>query len=301
MSGRDIHEGATGRISCERMMVGVRDGARLSVRHYRRENARRRGAAPVLCVPPETGHGAQHHAFLLELLDAALAPTEAWAVDLRGRGTSSAKDVADTDLSTDVADLVDVADALALHHADIVADGFSVVTVLKALLPRPGLVRRLVMNDGAPELDGVARAHRAMLMNRESGPTSRADALALLRRTQDGFTIEDDGFWNEMLDRGWHEAGKYWLPAHDIALERTTNATDFDEAQPDGWKELGILKDRPALLVRGEGSRHVSDAIVARMQGVLRDLRVETAPDQGHVPMLDRGALPNTIRSFLTA
>ena len=300
MEDESTFEGELRTVRRERFSVSTRDAVRLAAWRYLPDGNPGRTGPPLLCLGSETGNAAEHHAFAIAVLNEPAPPRAVWTVDLRGRGQSEAGRIATSDLSTDVEDLVDVTDALTLHHLDVLANGFSTVAVLKVLLKRPGLVRRMVMNDGAPELDGVARANAAMRRAGRSAPTDRERTAGMLRETTKGFEGLDEEGWNAMAERLWRPGAKGWEPAHHPDLQRTTNAVSFDEAQPDGWNELPLLRRTPTLLLRAAGSNFVTDAIESRMRGALDRLEVQRVEGQGHVPMLERGDLPARIATFLS-
>ena len=82
-------------------------------------------------------------------------------------------------------------------------------------------------------------------------------------------------------------------------MTRAANSRDFDAHEVTAWREAAMLKDTPVMLVRGETSLFMTDAIIDRLRPLTGGLEVVMADGQGHVPLLEKGALPAAIRAFL--
>lgn len=256
--------------------------------------------APLLCLASELGNSREHDKFVLTIANDARSPARIYTLDLRGRGRSDYKNVAQSDVSTDADDLISFCDANNLHHIDIVVSGYSVFAVLHALTKRPGLVRKLVLNDAAPEFDPVGIARHAALMHRNATPSNWSDCAAQLERDKGAeFPQFDTQDWQDMAHQIWRDDNGHPVPDYAKDLKRWSNLVDYDSRRPSLWPEFGILRNRPVLLVRGEHSDLVTQQIVEIMQSSHDDLNMLLAANQGHVPQLDRDGLSVQVLEFL--
>lgn len=294
-------------VQCVDVSASMSDGVVL--RGYRFEGAQppasgrqkvKRSPAPLLCLASELGNSREHEKLAQALAADIRSPERIYTLDMRGRGRSDFNKVAHTDVSTDADDLISFCDAHNLHHIDILVSGYSAFAVLYALTKRPGLVRKLVLNDAAPEFDAVGIARHAALMHRNATPSNWSDCAAQLERDKGAeFPQFDTRDWQDMARQIWRdENGK---PVIDTAkdLKRWSNLVDYDSRRPSLWPEFAILRNRPVLLVRGEHSDLVTEQIVEAMQSIHHDLRIQIAANQGHVPQLDRDGLSVQVLEFL--
>lgn len=285
---------------CESLRTGMMDGARLASYRYWNEAKPRSCLPPLLCLPDELGRAKDHHRLTLSLLEQKKRPSYIHALSLRGRGASEAKNVAHTSAVNDADDLISYCDARNLHHIDVVVSGRSIYTLLLALMKRPGLARRVVLNDAAPEFDAVAIARETALNQRGRAPATWEDAIKLLRERKGAtFSAFRDEDWEHAASIRWHEVDGKPAPTNDKKLVRFSNSVDYDAPQPRLWTEFKLLDKTPALLVHGENSALVSPAIVEQMKAEHPGLTVEVAEGQGHVPALHLGDLPQRIGDFL--
>ncbi|MEP1205849.1 MAG: alpha/beta hydrolase [Rhizobiaceae bacterium] len=255
---------------------------------------------PLLCLASELGNCREHHRFALGLASQPAAKQRIFTLDMRGRGLSQVRRIRKTDVSTDADDLISFCDANNLHHIDMLVSGFSLYALLLAMVKRPGLVRKLVLNDAAPEFEDVALAKHIALVHRIGRPASWEDGAEQLRtlKGQD-FPHFADEDWLDMARQVWRDAkGK---PALETAkgLMRWSNRTDLGSFQPNLWPAFGMFKTRPVLLVKGEYSSLITDVIAAKMGLFLPSLEVIIAKRQGHVPQLERGHLTDQVLAFL--
>ena len=296
-------------ITRQSIRVSMRDGARLQVyRHTRADlpargrNLESRSPVPLLCVPDELGNSRELHGFILSLMALKNAPMEIYSVDLRGRGNSEAKNIADSDLDSDADDLISVCDALGLHHVDILVSGRGVYPVVLSAPKRPGLIRRLILNDAAGEFDAVGIARLSARSKRSTEPKSWEEAVDQLQElNQEQFPNLDREQWRILATTIWNDAGGKPERSYHEGLLRLSNSDDFDSKQPDLWTEMKILTNRPSLLLRGENSLLVTREIANQMADALNQLSIHEIADQGHVPLLNSNDLPETILTFLNA
>ena len=283
------------------------DGAILRAYLYRRELSladKRRKApkltTPLLCLPTELGNARQLHRIALALAFHEDTNNKIYTLSLRGRGDSDHQGAAASDLTTDADDLISFCDAHNLHHIDVMVSGYTVFTVFSAMSRRPSLVRRLILNDSAPEFDAVGIARRTALMQRTSQPENWEACAEQLRDLKgEEFPQFTDSDWLDMAKQDYRleESG----PVPDIAkgLVRWSNMADYDAQQPSLWPELRLFNRNPVLLVHGEHSGLVTTEIAQKTQAAHPDMDVIEAIGQGHVPQLERGPLPGQIVKFL--
>lgn len=283
------------------------DGAILRGYIYRRMNGpkpKRKNApmmtTPLLCLAAELGNSRQHHRFALALACQPQSAQKIITLDLRGRGRSDHEGIAGSSVASDADDLISFCDAHNLHHIDMVVSGYSVFTVFAAMTKRPGLVQKLVLNDAAPEFDAVGIARRTVQMQRAETPTTWEECVDHLKSLKDeDFPAFSDADWLDMARQGWRdEEGQ---PVKDIAkgLKRWSNLVDYDNEQPSLWPEFAMFKYRPVMLVHGEHSSLVTDAIVEKTAQHHPELALVEAKGQGHVPQLERGQLALQVMTFL--
>ncbi len=255
---------------------------------------------PLLCLASELGNSREHHRFALALASQIAAVMKIYTLDLRGRGLSDAAGLELSDTATDADDLISFCDAHNLHHIDLVVTGFSVFVLLLAITKRPGLVRKLILNDAAPEFDAVGIARRTALMQRAGQPTSWEDAAEQLHSLKgEEFPYFSQPDWLDLAHQKWRdEAGK---PALDTAkkLFRGSNLADYDNRQPSLWPEFALLNTRPVLLIRGEFSSLVTAEVSQKTAAQHTKLEIIVAKGQGHFPQLERGHLTDQILDFL--
>ncbi len=283
-----------------RLRTSMTDGAFLTSYIYTNTERSADALPPLLCLPDELGRAKDHHQLALALCARAMRPKVVHTLSLRGRGSSDAKGVADTSILNDADDLISYCDARNLHHCDIVLNGRSIYTLLLALMKRPGLARRVVLNDAAPEYDAVAIARETTLNQRSKPPASWEEAVALMRdRKSEAFPAFSDEDWEHAVSVRWSDVDGRPGPTNDPKLVRFSNLIDYDAPQPRLWNEFKLLSAARVMLIRGENSALVTDEIIQRMKDTLPALTVETAHGQGHVPALHLGDLPETIAAFL--
>lgn len=257
------------------------DGLRL---HYRDYAGGADGRPPILCLP-----GLTRNARDFEELAARLAP--AWrviAIEFRGRGESAyAKD------SMSYVPLTYVQDVEALIR-ELKLDAFvsigtslgGLVTMLMAGAERERL-RGVVLNDVGPSLEqaGLQRI-RAYVGRGGSWPTWLHAARSLAesnRQVYPDYRIED---WLKMAKRLYRLSSSGRIVADYDSRIAEPMRLPGGEAGVDLWPALEVLRDVPALILRGERSDILAPATVARMASVLRNVETVTVKGVGHAPQL---------------
>ena len=282
------------------------DGARLSATYIGRGDALMRasdGDVPLVLLP---GHLRAAHSLeplARRLLQRPDGPVRTLLIDYRGRGPSEPRtDAATYTPRAEAQDAVSVLDAVNWHHADIVASGRGGLVALCLSALRPALVRRLVLNDIGPELDGIGLARLKTSAARFQVPSDWTEAAEELQRRigkrYPALSSEDYAELARLTYR--EEDGAPAAALHPTAMEQYASI-DADERYPTLWPEWRALRRKPVLLLRAENSDILTDAVVERMKAAHSDLEIETVPGQGHAPVLHLDETwPERIASFLS-
>ena len=257
------------------------DGIRLHYRDYPGDPAK----PPILCLP-----GLTRNARDFDAVAQRLSPD--WrviAVDLRGRGDSGyAKDPMTYVPLTYVQDVEGLLGELGVDR--YIAFGSSLGGIVSMLLAGTAResVAGVLLNDVGPDImpEGLARI-RSYVGRSNTWPTwihaARAVADANAGVYPD-FTLED---WLAMAKRLYrlNSAGRIVLD-YDMKIAEPFRLPG-NEAGPDMWRALAVLKSVPTLIVRGARSDVLSAATAARMVEMLDDGEVVTIAGVGHTPTLN--------------
>ncbi|HTG37833.1 alpha/beta hydrolase [Sphingomonas sp.] len=257
------------------------DGVRLHYRDY----PGRADRPPILCLP-----GLTRNARDFERLAARLSPD--WrviAVELRGRGESGyARDPMSYVPLAYLQDVERLVDELALER--VVSFGTSlggILTMLLAATGRPPLAG-VLLNDVGPELEraGLDRI-RGYVGKSVQYPTWMHAARALADANADVYPRYGIEQWLDMAKRLYRltSTGRIVLD-YDMKVAEPFRVPG-NEAGPDMWAAFDALKSVPSLLVRGDRSDILSDAVAQRMAARLDTVERVTVPDTGHAPTLD--------------
>ena len=288
-------------IKRETLRTSMSDGAWLTSYRYSNINCEHDHQFPLLCLPDELGRAKDHHRLALSLLALKDQPAFIHTLSLRGRGTSDATNVANTSVLDDADDLISFFDARDLHHCNMVVNGRAIYVLLLALIKRPGLVKRVILNDAAPEFDTVAIARETALNQRSNAPDTWEEAIDIMReRKSNSFTTFSDDDWEHAASIRWLDVDGKPATTNDPKLVRFSNAADYDEPQPRLWREFKLLSEISVLLMRGENSDLVTQEISDKMSIENPKLKTKIAKGQGHVPALYIGDLPQHLSDFLS-
>jgi len=274
------------------------DGVRLM--GYRYDSSRPVLGNDLVCLPPVSGNITQFDDFALAALTQSNAPARIFTFDLRGRGLSINVPSNGISYPRDAEDVISFCDALGLHNFDLLASGTAAFTALLTMPKRPGSIRRFILNDGAPLLDGVGIARAKAAGQSANTPSSWDQAVRTLQELKGpefpAFTSHN---WMQLARTQWLEKDGIPAACHDKALALDLASTDFDGEQPDLWPEWAIVAHRPVLLIRGEHSSMVTPDIEAQLKTRHKGLVVEIAHGQGHVPLLHLDGLAEKMTTFL--
>lgn len=283
------------------------DGARLSARLVMREGVHPRAPShdhspPLVCLPGHLRPARTMLPLARALLERPNGPDRVLLVDYRGRGRSEPRDDAARYTPTlEGQDLISLLDAMNWHSVDVVASAHGGLVVLSTVGTRPALVRRLVLGDIGPELDGVGLARLRTAAARHSQPRTWDEAVGVLRgQLGQRFPALSDDDWEDWARHTWRDSdGRPASDVHPHVFEHFA-AIDADRRYPTLWREFGALARTPILLLRAEHSDMLGERTVERMRREHPRLTVETVDGQGHPPLLHLAALPERIAAFLS-
>ncbi len=286
--------------------VTTSDGVALHARRYgsQRNATKRRKAAPPLAggvlVLPDSGTTIGGlDTTIVALMKAPGGPSKVVTFDRRGHGRSEVGDVDTIGPDSSANDIIAVCDATGLHETNAIAYGRAAFGLLATAPKRPGLLRRFVLNDGGPQLDGVGLARLAALGKRGRVPKDWDDAAAVLRAMTPGdFTALDDAGWDRRARAVWRQEKGRFVPDVDRSLVQSFFDGTSEEVRP-FWQELKVLRAVPGLLIRGETSPLVTAELSAKVRRGHGDMVELLADGQGFVPSLDKPELTHAIIDFL--
>ncbi len=256
------------------------DGIRLHYRDYPGDLTK----PPILCLP-----GLTRNARDFDAVARRLSPE--WrviAVDLRGRGDSGyAKDPMTYVPLTYVQDVEGLLGELGVDR--YIAFGSSLGGIVSMLLAGTAHARLagVLLNDVGPDImsEGLSRI-RNYVGRSNTWPTWIHAARAVADANGDvypGFALED---WLAMAKRLYrlNSAGRIVLD-YDMKIAEPFRVPG-NEAGPDMWRALDVLKTVPTLIVRGARSDVLSATTAARMAETLEQGELVTIADVGHTPTL---------------
>lgn len=281
------------------------DGAALAAHLFRRDGLAPRAlphaAVPLVCLPGHMRPAEVLTPFIERLLARGDGPPAVLAIDHRGRGGSAPR--GDAGLYTpraEAQDMLSVLDALGWHRADVLGSGRGGLVVMASFATRPGLVRRLVLNDIGPELDGVGLARLKLSAQRDAGAPATWDEAA--RAVKDAHTRRYpalEGEWAALARLLYADEGGRPAPRVHAEVREHFASIDADDRYPDLWREFRAMRHVRTLLLRAEHGDMVSERTVERMREIHADLRVHDVEGQGHAPFLHAGDLPDVVGAFL--
>lgn len=189
------------------------------------------------------------------------------APDLRGHGASPRAE--SYTLEEHTADLADLLEATGPAH--LVGHSLGAALAWRVAADRPGLVRRLVLEDQHPNAAPSAwhgwRDWAAAWPDRFATEQEGLEFLIHSGRTADwwrpNLAPQPDGAWGWALDK--------------TAVVETARAL----SEADGWADLARLTC-PTLILRGESSPHLKPDVAERMAAAVPGARLITVPGRDH-------------------
>jgi len=269
---------------------------------YARDYAGGGDKTPVICI-----HGLTRNSKDFEDLAPSIAATgrRVIAVDVRGRGRSDHDpQPANYHPGTYAADIVALMAQQMIPQAVFVGTSMGGIITMVLASFAPQAIAAAVLNDIGPELSPVGLARIGGYVGQGKPVESWADAAAYSK------TINSSAFpdapaqeWDRFARRTFRE-GEDGKPVLDydpgIALAFKADPDAPPVAQPDMWPLFRALTTgRPTLLIRGELSDLVDEAIALKMRNAAPDMAYAEVPRVGHAPMLTEPQAWAAIESFL--
>lgn len=260
---------------------------------------KKRSQLPVLCIPSDLGNAMEFERLAHQILAQDTGPVSIYALSLRGRGHSDRSTLESYSPVIAAEDIIAVCDALGLHSIACLANAGGAIAAFLTAPKRPTLIQRLILNDAAPEKDGVGIARLRTLSKNHPTAASPEEAVERERAMLGSmFPAFGDPDWRERVDTIWLESHD-GTASYDPVLNDYFNQLDYEERQPTLWPEFNLFAKRPVLLFRGEHSLLITDELVDRMRNVVPDLVDRIVPGQGHFPLLTKDDLALEINGFL--
>ena len=260
-----------------------RDGLKLHYRDYSGPDDR----PPILCL-----HGLTRNSRDFEAVAERYAGDwRVLALDFRGRGLSEwdpqPERYAPPTYAQDVLELF--ADA-GIETAVFFGTSLGGLVTMGIAAAAPERIAGVMLNDVGPELDlsGIDRI-RTYVGKPVRFRDWQAAAEALQTKHGEVHPAYGDAEWLRYAKRVCRETGEGVEFDYDMAIADNFNRGDTGVVA-DAWPFFRALAGRPVLILRGEHSDLLSDAVLDRMAREITDVEVVTVPGVGHAPDLEEPA-----------
>jgi pimeloyl-ACP methyl ester carboxylesterase len=268
-----------------------RDGLRLYYRDYEGDTAK----APVLCL-----HGLTRNSRDFAELAEHIAPARRVIVpDQRGRGRSQYDaQWMNYHPGTYVEDMWTLLSELSIPRVVVIGTSLGGLMAMMMAATRPQQLAAVVLNDIGPEIDPVGVARIQSYAGRLPPVRNWDDAAAQMKMTFGlAFPEYDEQQWRVFARKSFDE-GEGGVPR--LAADPKIGDAIRAIPAPPGitqtmWLAFGLLRNLPALALRGATSDLLSAATFERMQQEVPGLVAVTVPNRGHAPQLDE---PESLRSI---
>jgi 2-hydroxy-6-oxonona-2,4-dienedioate hydrolase len=263
------------------------------------------GAGPTVLFV----HGVMTAGTSFAPLVARLSQARCIVLDRPGCGGSAAWQLQPEFRAQAVQLLVELLDVMQIERAVVVGSSLGALWVTWFALAHPSRVKKLVLLGPSIGFPGV---HIPMFMRIAGLP-----GLGTLIRKK--LKISPVSLRRMFAEMGHQKSMDAGLIPHElfdwgVTLDATgTPRRDFESIQravgvtgPRRWIQLGDAALRelsvPALLVAGIDDTHGGPALAARAASSIRDARIETLANAGHLPWLDDpGAVAEAVQQFIAA
>jgi pimeloyl-ACP methyl ester carboxylesterase len=269
-----------------------RDGLKIYFRDY----AGPAGRPPLLML-----HGLTRNSRDFEEVAARYAGEwRVLAVDFRGRGHSQHDpNPANYKPPTYAMDVLQLLDELDIKEAVFLGTSLGGLVTMVIATVTPERIAGVVLNDVGPEL-GLAGIDRIKsYVGKPSIYRDWEDAAgqlgARLAEVNPAYTHPD---WVKFVKRCCRQTDRGVEFDYDMAIAEPFNSGETAEVR-DAWPFFRALEGRPVLVLRGELSDLLSDAVADRMATEIPDVEIVTIPNVGHAPDLSEPAAVAAIDRLL--
>ena len=225
------------------------------------------------------------------------------AVDVRGRGQSDrAPDPMTYQPQTYAHDILALMDQAGIARAVFLGTSMGGLITMALAAIRSKVVAAAILNDIGPEVAKEGLARIAAYSGRQVETPGWAEAAAYVRSINEvAFPHYTDADWDAFARRTFR-IGTEGSPVldYDPDIAVPIRAAGAKALVPNLWPMFTRLtKARPVLLVRGETSDLLSEAIAAKMKKRAPRMDYVEVPGVGHAPMLDEPEAKAAIFPFL--
>ncbi|AOF89917.1 alpha/beta hydrolase [Sinorhizobium sp. RAC02] len=256
---------------------------------------------PVICLPGLSRNVRDFHQFALLVAQDPTAPRRVIALDYRGRGLSDYDPNPENyNIGIECRDVITVCTALGISRAIFVGTsrGGLILHIMAALTP--DLIAGAVLNDLGPEIEAEGLREIRDYLSRRSSPANIEEAAEGLARIHgSAFPALSRADWLEMAEALYAEKDGRLVTDYDPKLTDQLQAIDFSKPLATLWPQFELLAKVPLLVVRGDRSRLLSRATLARMAAHSSRVKTVNAPGQGHAPLLHHPGIFSSVRDFL--
>lgn len=186
-----------------------------------------------------------------------------------------------------VTDIFALLDHLNVPIVSVVGTSLGGLVAMEMATLRPGSVKVLALNDVGPEIAPAGLARILGYVGLQRPATNWSEAILQSQRAY-GLALPDLSAdeWKNFTARAYRECNDGTIrPDFDPRIGRAVR--EPVNSQRDLWELFRALESVQTLLLRGEISDVLDEAIVEKMKAVKPDLECVTVPMRGHVPLLD--------------
>lgn len=225
------------------------------------------------------------------------------AVDIRGRGKSDrAPDPMTYQPAVYAQDVLALLSQTGIERAVFMGTSMGGLITMALAAIRSKVIAGAIINDVGPEVAKEGLMRIAAYSGQPVDTPGWADAAAYAKRiNQIAFPHYTDADWDAFARRIFRE-GTEGAPVldYDPDIAVPIRAAGAKALVPNLWPMFSRLtKGRPVLLVRGENSDLLSEAIAAKMRKRAPRMDFVEVPGVGHAPMLDEAEAKGAIFPFL--
>ncbi|MFC7377551.1 alpha/beta fold hydrolase [Brevundimonas sp. GCM10030266] len=269
---------------------------------YARDYAPAGGPAklPVICI-----HGLTRNSKDFEVIAPLIAQSgrRVLAIDVRGRGLSDvAQDPMTYQPATYAQDALALLAQTGIERAIFVGTSMGGLITMALAAIRSKVIAAAIINDVGPEVAKEGLARIAAYSGQPVDTPTWAEAAAYAKKINAvAFPHYTDADWDAFAARIFRE-GTEGAPVlnYDPDIAVPIKAAGAKALVPNLWPMFGRLtRGRPVLLVRGETSDLLSEAIANKMRKRAPKMDFVEVPGVGHAPMLDEQAARAAIFPFL--